>query len=845
MSTDLKEFTDDLSRVKLFANPEELATRPLDNVAFYDFAFHKYLLPEDGYLSNAIVAGNQDFWDLSGDALAFLDDLHQHDVSSDELDTVARLLVLVEHTLTRAWYNIRPNNTDVGSLLRALYGNSLAMQDLLLWWYRITSYAATEETTIDLLYKVFLDWMSLPYPQYNIRYGPFYLLQIASDSIFASGHVLPEKYPFDTFHYPSTNVGLRLVYRQEWKPLGSQPGEIVRTIPLGPGQKDRVTVKIVRRQKRTSTLETQTESETTTESSDSAKDSSEIVNDAKDTSNWNETLHVGGTFLGIGASSDTVLGGYSEEQSKRTASHLSETMRKTASKLRRQTKVVVSTESEVSYEQEHYSEISNPNNEIAITYEYHKLQQQYEVFTYLAEVQSVIYVAEEVPAPSAVNEEWIRKHDWILAKVLKDESHRATLNELIQDADEETLSDIPFAAMHSATLQNFAKFDQGAAQGQQGLSIPDIYGEPQRIYQQQLRDNAARQRANLIRGRKRSRLYQHLRDNILYYCRAIWIHEDPDQRLLRYKKEGRRVPIEWQRPAIFAANQPVQYTPTGNTAPLGDVIDPTGPIGYSGNYAVFLLRPRPKADAKIGGAIGKDRSPVVLYPLEDILAIMREHYHKDGELVDPALTAFVAEAEELKQTKSEKFENPSHDEIVDILSYIPQLGKRIVNAQTKKVVGYEPDALEVLPISVGDYGKYLYRKNGTRRFLVDSNNLYLNIRASEGAALEPFKRAHRYIDVLKEYENLVALGRKNERREQNLDSPTLFDPDIEKVIVVDDTGGLAARHAALHTAMGTASSSGTSVSSPLSPESAGRSPSTPTTSVGAVSGANPSGGGTS
>ena len=58
------------------------------------------------------------------------------------------------------------------------------------------------------------------------------------------------------------------------------------------------------------------------------------------------------------------------------------------------------------------------------------------------------------------------------------------------------------------------------------------------------------------------------------------------------------------------------------------------------------------------------------------------------------------------------------------------------------------------PVSAEDWGMYQYRKNGTRRFLVDSNNLYISIRTGEGVALEPFKRAHRYVDVLKAFEGI-------------------------------------------------------------------------------------------
>src|SRR4029077_12521985 len=104
----------------------------------------------------------------------------------------------------------------------------------------------------------------------------------------------------------------------------------------------------------------------------------------------------------------------------------------------RETKVIVASESEQGFEQESFSEVTNSNAEIAVTYEYSTLQRQYEVFTRLAEVQTVVYVAEALPPTSAIDEEWIRHHDWIIARGLRDESFRETLNALIQDVDPST-----------------------------------------------------------------------------------------------------------------------------------------------------------------------------------------------------------------------------------------------------------------------------------------------------------------------------------------------------------------------------------------------------------------------
>jgi hypothetical protein len=618
------------------------------------------------------------------------------------------------------------------------------------------------------------------------------------------------EYPFEVFPPLTVNVGLRMVYRQEWRPLGMQKGEIIRTIPLGPGQRERVTTKIIRRRKMTSTLESITATETMTETADTTKDSSEIVSEAASTFNWKVDAEVHAGISLIGGSVSTSFGGSEEEKSRATSSTLNEAMRKAASKVRRETKVVVSTEQEESFEREAASEIFNPNNETAITYEYHKLQQQYEVFTSLAQVESVIFAAERLPLPTEIDEAWVRQYDWIIAKVLKDESYRATLNELIQDREEsnpvEGLTEDPFADAAKAARENFAQFNQTAGQGNpqgQGLSIPDIYAAPQQIYQQHLREQAARQRANDLRKIRRERLFLHIVDNILHYCQAIWTHEEPDQRLLRYKKEGRRVPVEWSAPAQphVAGAPPPQYRPTGATAPLWEMIDPTGPMAYVGNYAVFALRAQPALEpGTVRPKLVKTPQGIeLLLSFEDLLAIKRAPYvGDDGDLRDPALDACKREAAHMTPQKLRQIVDAKAREVA---SFLPELEVQLLDANDQ--VRRDANRELQYQLTQEEWAQYLYLKNGTRRFLVDSNSLYLSLRVGEGAALEPFKLAHRYIDWLKAVEELTGIQLKNRRRTAHLNTPGEYDPDIEKVIVVEDgAAGNVVRSGAVHEALG-------------------------------------------
>jgi hypothetical protein len=826
---DLGRFESVLADVEPASRATERADRPIENTAFYDFSFYEFLFPTEtggyrGVLSDMALATLDDFQTRVGAELASL-----------LLDVLARMELVVRENVKR----LKRADWDEDQVALDLLGDLYRLRDPILPDVLQAYYAEM----LSGIGRHFLDFLAdrvaaylraRIYPWYPSFYGFWSGWPAHFTSQYGAWHTDanaplgpdgadgeevptqakfwrdedkggdPDQYAFEVFAPGSVNLGLRLIYRQHWRQLGTQPGEIVRTIPLGPGQTERVTVKVVRRRKTTTNMETTSAVETETETTDSTKDSSEVVTEAVRSSNWNVATEVSGGIGFVSAKVNASVGGASEDRSRQTSSALSESMRKTASKIRRETKVTVATESEESIETERFSEIRNTNNETAVTYEFLKLQHQYEVFTHLAELQFVLYVAEQLP--STIDEEWVRRYDWIIARVLKDESHRATLNELIQDVDQETQLDTAgkLGLLADKAVQNFAAFNPNTGTG--GLTVPDIYSAPGRIYQEELRAVEERRRANQLRTVRRERLFQHIRENILYYQQAIWLAEDSDQRLLRYKKEGRRLPIEWRGPLVLqrtgASGPPgdlADYSPTGREAELWEVIDPTGPVAYIGNYAVFTLKPLPDhyrasishpADERdLAAAVQQGE---LLIGLNEVLTLMATPY-MDGQrrLRDPARNLFDRLAGQ--QTLAE-LRQLSDEEVYDLVSYLPRLRRELLddqgnvrrNGQLHHQVTHE------------DWAEFLYRKNNTRRFLVDSNNLYLDIRASGGAALEPFKRAHRYLDVLRAAEEVNAERWKNVRRGSMTASDRAFDPDIDKVVVVADGAGAAGGAAITH-----------------------------------------------
>lgn len=865
----LEGFNKELGGLNSNLDPLKLSKINLDNTAFHDFSYYEFLYPTEIGLSQCGLGA------LSTQAINFLEQSEDGGVEVSTLEWMAEILFTFETELIcyiRKKLSFFNEEQFINETLNWLYGGALGIPVFIIELFSVYEKVGESITKFKKYIKTSLipSYLSIgahsgytidlasPNPQQslreffettfaNIEWIDFYEenkdICITDEGVILLHCPISKKPPnFEIFPTNSINIGLRLIFRQEWTPLGFQKGEIVKTIPLGPGQTQRVSTKITRRRKRTSTMESLTSKETTEESTTTDKtstgreasqefgsssenvNSSEIVNEAASSLNWNVETEASG---GIGFASASVkagIGGESSdrsqntdtsqstqsnkaaEQSKTTSSRLSESMKKAASKIRRETKIVVSIETEDTFEQEVFSEITNTNNEKALTYEYHKLQQQYEVFTYLEEVQGVIFVAEDVP--KFIDIIWISEHDWIISKVLKDESFRGALNDLINNPAIGVSNDEKYSLLVDEAKGKFAKFEGQSGDLNSGLNIPDIYSQPLEIYQREKRYTEERTKEEEIKRLQRERLIKHLEDNILYYCRAIWSNEDPDQRLLRYKKENRRIPVEWEIPLnedgpINLSSISFQAQPKGTPLPLWEIIDPSGPISYIGNYAIFGIKPSPEFDNIDDGTMS----------LNGLLSLLRIPYldeNDQADLLDPALKAFRAQAENPKsygnnigieksaEGKVTNIIKLNEEKVLDIISYLPRLQESLIQGNDDG--GYEflinEDGILKNPIKIKDWAEYIYRKNGTRRFLVDSNNLYLSIRLDDGSTFEPFKRAHRYLDVLKSNEELMAMQLKNERRSRHLDEENVYDPDVRKVIIIDNSDHEHTSHSA-------------------------------------------------
>jgi hypothetical protein len=276
----INQFEDVLSVVKPDFSPMDQSDRTLDNPAFYDFSFYEFLFPTEtgGYLGT-----------LSEKALATLDSVQAIILPElaaggwDPTSLLLDILIRVEQTVRETIRQMKRRDWDEQQVIQDILDEFYRLRDRVLpeilqayaHYYNIGRHFfdfLERKITVYLRTYLYTHW----YPEFrglwdlwpldfhnsydqwvdDINYKAY-----DEDCSILEGwyeenitKIRPDEYPFEVFQADSVNLGLRLVYRQEWQHLGTQPGEIVRTIPLGPGQTERITTKIVRRRKRTTNL---------------------------------------------------------------------------------------------------------------------------------------------------------------------------------------------------------------------------------------------------------------------------------------------------------------------------------------------------------------------------------------------------------------------------------------------------------------------------------------------------------------------------------------------------------------------------------------------------------------
>jgi hypothetical protein len=245
-----------------------------------------------------------------------------------------------------------------------------------------------------------------------------------------------QTYPFRYFAasptHRSVNFGILVTYRQQWTPVSYQVGELVGTIPLAPKEVRKFTKKTI-----VKTARSQKEIESNLisrkrESEERSRAEAEIVARATAKTNFSlsnsGTVNIGGEgSLGGSATTTSTFSGDAEKHSQSVKKEFREAILKTAEEYKNERKIEVTTEESVETELTEAGEIQNPNDEIPVTFLFYELQRRFTVSEKIHRLQSVVLVAQEMPRPAEIDAAWLIRHDWILNRVLLDDSFRPAL----------------------------------------------------------------------------------------------------------------------------------------------------------------------------------------------------------------------------------------------------------------------------------------------------------------------------------------------------------------------------------------------------------------------------------
>jgi len=409
---------------------------------------------------------------------------------------------------------------------------------------------------------------------------------------------LSEPYAFDVFAKDTYNFGIMLTYRQKWEPRGYQAGDLAATIALAPGETRKYSKRqVIKKSLAVKEMERSMRSRAD-QATETGRAEAEIMKKASSSTNFKMTSS-GSLNLGIGsisASSEFAANQGGESASVKKQFH--ESTVKSAQEYRLERSLEVDTSESFENESVSSGEISNPNNELTVTYLFYELQRRYQVSEQIHRARAVILVARAVPAPHEIDEAWLIANQWILSRVLLDDLFRPALEYLASGfAGDEIATDVRrsnFQVQHrlverlegdvaaqmtmrdalraslvdtglkmslaeASEMPTIAKvFTLGLAPDP-GAIAADRYaaeieaGKARLEYvEQALADGqaklksasdamaqASREYATALQQKTSrhiaiDRLRVHVKENILYYMQAIWDHEPPDQRFFEH-----------------------------------------------------------------------------------------------------------------------------------------------------------------------------------------------------------------------------------------------------------------------------------------------------------------------
>jgi hypothetical protein len=229
---------------------------------------------------------------------------------------------------------------------------------------------------------------------------------------------LNQPYKFHYFAPKTINYGLMTTYRQSWRPVTYQAGRLAHTIPLAPGEVRSFKTKVRSSRKQHHSSRRKTSMRQLRESSSVSRTEIEAMEKASLAIN-NQISSQGSFNIGIGQIGVTSQFGINQQQeSSRLQKSFNEISRKASEESRQEVEILVEETIEDVTELESTRTLSNPNQELTVTYLLYELERRFQVETKVSSVQPVLLVALDMPAPHEITNAWILEYAYILREVV-------------------------------------------------------------------------------------------------------------------------------------------------------------------------------------------------------------------------------------------------------------------------------------------------------------------------------------------------------------------------------------------------------------------------------------------
>ncbi len=653
-------------------------------------------------------------------------------------------------------------------------------------------------------------------------------------------------YPFKHFAASSSqrsvNFGLMVTYRQLWTPVSYQVGDLVKTIPLGPKESRKYSKKVVQKRRRSEKELESNLSNSKFDSETKSRAEAEILAKASGKTSFSNTSK--GSFeygmeggMSAGGESTTAFKVDAERHSQNTKKNMRESVVKASEERKRETKMEIETEETFESEFTESGELMNPNDEITCTFLFYELQRRYRINEKLHRLQSVVLVAQEMPQASEIDSVWLIQHDWIINRVLLDNSFKPALTYVSTTlvSDQETLSYMRRALFDQQMLVEQIQEDLADRRSSAGLRYAALERQIERTAQNagdsgggiwdtvteaisgggllggilgggedgednaaKIREDAAREawdrerkeeqafRNRLIdaqstlatmRSEFNDKLSKHLAEVTQVERLATHIYQNIMhymQAIWAHEPDDQRFLRLRDVPVPnLRPHKPGRRLTFGGISLSAATWDPDRIVGFDTEYGIATIPPQPEDIPTLPLAQVGDLSN----PLGFMGNYMILPMYETNSLTDFMMDPYVTFAEgEYGVSDPDPAGNISLEEFSD---YVCCLKKELEADRFKEL---EPTLREKL--------KQLLQRSvrNNEEIIVGTGNLYIEALPGAHSIMEQFKHLHRQIDVKAAQEELRTTAIDNVRRAQRILSTNLEDPDIDAKYMFEGNG---------------------------------------------------------